>query len=202
MTLRLLCAFAAFTVATAAVAQPAPQTARIRGEIVSVDGDKLSVKRAGTTDTVMIDFKSDVPVGAVKNVPLAGIKPGAFVGIASLPGADGKLVAKEVHVFPEALRGTGEGHHDWDLLPNSSMTNANVDTAVQANNGRELTLSYKGGTKTIAVPADTPVVTFIDATRADVIKGKKVFIVARPTGPGQYAANRVIVEKDGVAPPM
>lgn len=195
-------ALIAAVLSTSAFAQNNPPPSRIRGEIVSVDGDRLVVKRAGTTDTATIEFKSDVAVGAVKNVRLADVKAGAFVGVASLPDADGKLVAKEVLVFPETMHGSGEGHYAWDLLPGSQMTNANVDTAVQATNGRELTLSYKGGTKTIDVPADAPVVTFTDATRADVVKGRKVFVVARSTGPGRYVASRVIVEKDGVAPPM
>lgn len=188
-------------VAGAAFAQPSPQPSRIRGEIASVDGDHLIVHRVNGGDAT-IAFKSDVPVGAVKNVKLADVKPGAFVGAASMPDASGKLIAKEVLVFPEQMRGANEGHYAWDLLPGSQMTNANVDTVVQANDGRELKLSYKGGTKTIVVPADAPVVTFTDATRADVVKGKKVFVIAKPDGPGRYTATRVIVEKDGVVPPM
>ena len=100
------------------------------------------------------------------------------------------------------MRGNGEGHYAWDLLPGSMMTNANVDTAVQSTNGRELTMSYKGGSKVVDVPENVPVVTFSDATRADVLAGKKVFIIAKADGPGKYTAMRVVVEKDGVAPPM
>lgn len=185
----------------AAQTPAAPAPSRLRGEIVSLNGDTLVFHRANA-DNVTIDFKSDVGVGAVKNVKLADLKPNTFVGVASLPGADGKLTAKEVLVFPESMRGNGEGHYAWDLLPGSMMTNANVDTAVQSTNGRELTMSYKGGTKTVLVPEGTPVVTFTEATRADVVAGKKAFIVAKPVEPGKYTALRVIVEKDGVAPPM
>ena len=119
-----------------------------------------------------------------------------------MPGADGKLVAREVHVFPEALRGRGEGHRDWDLLPGSSMTNANVDSVVQGTSGRTLTLSYQGGSKVIDVADGTPVVSYVDATRADVVAGRKVFVIATQTAPGRYLAERITVEKDGVAPPM
>jgi len=192
------------TVSVAAFAQTpgsAPAPSRIRGEIVSVNGDVLVVHRANA-DNVTISFKPETPVGAVKNVKLTEIKAGAYVGAASLPGPDGKLTAREVLVFPEAMRGTGDGHYAWDLLPGSMMTNANVDTIVEASSGRELTLSYKGGTKVVTVPEGAPVVTFTDATRSDVVAGKKVFIVASMTGPGHYDARRVIVEKDGVAPPM
>jgi len=201
--LLLASALATSTLAGAAFAQTpaAPAPSRLRGEIVSLTGDTLVFHRANA-DNVTIDFKSDVQVGAVKNVKLADIKPNTFVGVASLPGADGKLTAKEVLVFPETMRGSGEGHYAWDLLPGSMMTNANVDTAVQSTSGRELTMSYKGGTKTVLVPEGVPVVTFTEATRADVVAGKKAFIVAKPVEPGKYTALRVIVEKDGVAPPM
>lgn len=198
----LAAALVSSTLAGAAIAAtPAAAPSRLRGEIVSLNGDTLVLHRANTAN-VTIDFKSDVAVGAVKNVKLADIKANTFVGVASLPGADGKLTAKEVLVFPETMRGSGEGHYAWDLLPGSMMTNANVDTAVQSTNGRELTMSYKGGTKTVLVPEGVPVVTFTDATRADVVAGRKAFIVAKMVEPGKYTAMRVIVEKDGVVPPM
>ena len=107
-------------------------------------------RRSG--DTVTIDVKSSVPVSAVKNIKLADIKPGSFVGTAATTGTDGKLTATEVLVFPEAARGTGEGHYAWDLGPNSSMTNANVDSVVEGTSGRDLKLSYKGGSNSVTVP--------------------------------------------------
>jgi len=180
---------------------PAGPPSRIRGEIVSSNGDVLVVHRTNA-DNVTIDFKPETPVGAVKNVKLADVKAGAYVGAASVPGPDGKLTAREVLVFPESMRGSGDGHYAWDLLPGSMMTNANVDTIVQGSSGRELTLSYKGGTKVVTVPDNAPVVTFTDATRSDVVAGKKVFIIASMTAPGHYEARRVVVEKNGVAPPM
>lgn len=208
MSYRLRTTFVAAALATvtaslagAAFAQAPAAPSRIRGEIVSLNGDTLVVHRANA-DNVTIDFKPEVPVGAVKNVKLADIKPGDYVGAASTPGADGKLTAREVLVFPEAMRGTGDGHYAWDLAPNTMMTNANVDTVVQSTKGRELTMSYKGGSKTVVVPENAPVVTFTEAKRSDVVAGKKVFIIAKPDGPGKYTATRVVVEKDGVAPPM
>jgi hypothetical protein len=200
--LRGLAVAAALAAAGAAQAQAqSPAPVRIRGEIVSVAADHLVVHRTNA-DNVTIDLKADTPVGAVRNVPLADLKPGSYVGVASLPDADGRQVAREVLVFPEAMRGAGDGHYDWDLMPGSKMTNANVDAVVKASNARELTLTYKTGTKTISVPEGTPVVTFADATRADVVAGKKVFVNATPAGPGKYEARRIVVEKDGVVPPM
>lgn len=184
-----------------AFAQDAPAPTRIRGDIVAVDKTTLTVKRRGTGDIVKIALASDVNVGAVKNIKLADIKKDAFIGTATETGADGTLTALEVLVFPEAARGTGEGHYAWDLLPGSMMTNANVDTVANGVKGRVLTLSYKGGSKEVTVPDATPVVTFAPGMRSDLIVGKKVFVVA--TGPStSYTATRVVVEKDGVVPPM
>ncbi len=183
------------------VAVAAAPPVRLRGEIVSVSGPTMVVHRTNADD-VTITLRDDTGVGAVRNVDLADVKPGAYVGAASVPDADGRLVAREVLVFPEAMRGSSEGHYDWDLLPGSKMTNASVDAVVSRNDGRELTLNYKTGTKTIVVPPGTPVVTFADATRADLKPGRKVFVLAVGIGPGTYEGRRVIVEKDGVAPPM
>ncbi|PXW22933.1 hypothetical protein [Paraburkholderia caballeronis] len=200
--LKLGVTFAALAFAGAALAQtPAAKPARIRGEIVSLDGDVLKVHRR-SGDTVSIDLKPSVAVSAVKAIQLSDIKPGTFIGTAATTGTDGKMTATEVVVFPEAARGTGEGHYAWDLGPNSTMTNANVDTVVQSTNGRNLTLSYKGGSNEVTVPPNVPVVTFAPAARTDLTPGKKVFVVATPASQGQYTAQRVVVEKDGVAPPM
>ncbi|HEY4072266.1 MAG TPA: hypothetical protein VGM52_04095 [Herbaspirillum sp.] len=192
---------AAALISSTAAYAAAPKPTRIRGEIVSVDATSLTVHRR-SGDTVKIAIKPDQAVGAVKNLKLADIEKGAFIGTATKPAPPGgKLVAIEVLVFPEAARGTGEGHYAWDLLPGSSMTNANVDTVMTGVNGRTLQLSYKGGSKEVLVPENTPVVTLAPATRADLIAGKKVFVVA--DGPAtNLAAARIVVEKDGVVPPM
>jgi hypothetical protein len=200
--LKLGVTLAALAFAGVALAQtPAGKPSRIRGEIVSLDGDVLKVHRR-SGDTVPIDVKPAVSVSAVKLMQLADIKPGSFVGTTTITGTDGKLTATEVHVFPESARGTGEGHYAWDLGPNSMMTNANVDTAVQGTSGRNLKLSYKGGINEVTVPPNVPVVTFTPAARTDLTAGKKVFVVATATSQGAFVAQRVVVEKDGVAPPM
>jgi hypothetical protein len=189
--------FAGVTLAQTSAVKPE----RIRGEIASFDGQTLKVHRR-TGETVAIDLKPAVTVSALKAIKLSEIKPGLFVGTAATTGADGKLIASEVLVFPEAARGAGEGHYAWDLGPNSTMTNANVDAVVEGTHGRELALSYKGGSNTVTVPDNVPVVTFAPATRDDLVPGKKVFVVATPTEQGGFEALRLVVEKDGVAPPM
>ncbi|MGN6319176.1 hypothetical protein [Trinickia sp.] len=202
MSFRINLAVGALAVsfASAAFAQGADKPTRIRGDIVSVSGDTLTVHRR-SGDTVKIALKADTPVTALKNIKLQDIKPGEFVGTAAMTGVDGKLTATEVLVFPEAARGTGEGHYAWDLGSNSTMTNANVDQVVQGTNGRDLKLSYKGGSNAVTVPENVPIVTFAPATHDDLKAGKQVFVVASHAG-ADYAAQRIVVEKDGVKPPM
>ncbi len=199
--MRSLALLFACLVAGPALAQSSPSPSRIRGEVVSVSGDTLVVHRTNA-DNVTIAFRPDTPVSAVRALKLSDIRAGCFVGVTSVPGPSGKAVAREVHVFPESMRGQGEGDRSWDLLPGSSMTNANVDTIAQAVAGRELKMSYRGGSKVIVVPESAPVVTFAEATHADVAKGRKIFVIADASAPGRYTALRAIVEKDGVAPPM
>jgi hypothetical protein len=200
--LKLGITLAALAFTGVALAQtPAAKPSRIRGEIVSLDGDVLKVHRR-SGDTVSIELKPTIAVSAVKAMQLSDIKPGSFVGTAATTGTDGKLTATEVLVFPESARGSGEGHYAWDLGPNSTMTNANVDTVVQGTSGRNLKLSYKGGSNEVTVPPNVPVVTFTPAARTDLTAGKKVFVVATAASQGAFVAQRVVVEKDGVAPPM
>ncbi|WP_347558193.1 DUF5666 domain-containing protein [Robbsia sp. KACC 23696] len=187
-----------------ASAQASAQTAkpsRIRGAITAVSPTELTVHR-NSGDDVKIMITDKTPVGAFKNIKLSDIKAGSFIGTAATTGTDGKLTAREVVVFPESARGQGEGHYDWDLGANSTMTNGNVDAELKAANGRNLTVSYKGGTSQIVVPDNVPVVTFAPATHADLLAGKKVFVVATKGSDGMWTATRVAVEKDGVAPPM
>ncbi|WNC93983.1 hypothetical protein RI103_24710 [Paraburkholderia sp. FT54] len=200
--LKLGVTLATLTFASVVLAQtPAAKPSRIRGDIVSLDGDVLKVHRR-SGDTVSIELKPAVAVSAVKAMQLSDIKPGSFVGTAATTGTDGKLTATEVVVFPESARGSGEGHYAWDLGPNSTMTNANVDTVVQGTSGRNLKLSYKGGNNEVTVPPNVPIVTFTPAARTDLTPGKKVFVVATAAAQGAFVAQRVVVEKDGVAPPM
>ncbi|MFM0125756.1 hypothetical protein P0D73_44200 [Paraburkholderia sp. RL18-101-BIB-B] len=204
MSIRLKLGVTLATLAFASVVlaqTPTAKPSRIRGDIVSLDGDVLKVHRR-SGDTVSIELKSTVAVSAVKAMELSDIKPGSFVGTAATTGTDGKLTATEVVVFPESARGSGEGHYAWDLGPNSTMTNANVDTVVQGTSGRNLKLSYKGGNNEVTVPPNVPIVTFTPAARTDLTAGKKVFVVATPASQGAFVAQRVVVEKDGVAPPM
>lgn len=173
---------------------------RIRGEIAAVDATSLTVRRQDGA-TVRIATRPDLAVTALKNIPLSDIKPGSFIGTASRTTPGGERVATEVHVFPESARGTGEGDRPWDVGPGGMMTNGNVDTVVKGVDGRKLTVSYKGGTRQVTVPEGVPVVTPVPATHADLLVGKRVFLMASGS-PSNLSTGRVTVEKDGVVPPM
>ena len=172
---------------------------RIRGDIVSFSGETLIVHRK-SGDNAKIDVKPDVGVSAFKAAKLSDAKVGTYVGTPAITGNDGKQVATALIVFPEAARGTAEGHFAYDFGPASTMTNANVDSVVTGTKGRELSLSFKGGTTAVTVPENVPVVTPIPATRADLVPGKKVFLVVTPGAGGVYDAHVLFVEKDGMVP--
>jgi hypothetical protein len=193
-------ALAACLCAAAAVAQTAPPT-RIRGTIAALDGQTMTVTtREGAK--VDVTLNDPVTVATVKRFDLADIKPTTYVGIATRTAANGDQQALEVLVFPEAMRGAGEGHYPWDLEPGSMMTNGTVTGTVEAKSGRELALSFKGGTEKIVVPPGTPIVTFAPAEKADLKPGAPVMLGATKNAEGKLAASRVTVGKDGVAPPM
>lgn len=191
---------AALAFSSASFAQtPEVKPERIRGDIVSFKGEILTVHR-NSGDTVAIDVKPEIGVSAFKPAKLADAKVGTYVGTPALTGSDGKLTATSMIVFPEAARGTAEGHFAYDFGPKSTMTNANVVSVVTGASGRELNLSYKGGSSTVTVPKNVSVVTPVPASTADLAVGKKVFVVVTPGANGVYDAHVLFVEKDGVAP--
>lgn len=201
MPLRLIgLVLAAGLCAGAALAQNAPPT-RIRGSIAALNGQTLSVDtREGSKVDVLLN--DPLTVATLKRVDLAAIKPDIYVGIATRTAANGEQDAIEVVVFPEAMRGAGEGHYPWDLEPGSMMTNGNVTGTVDAKSGRELSVSFKNGSEKIVVPPGVPIVTFAPAARSDLKPGAKVMFGATKNAEGKLAASRVTVETNGVAPPM
>jgi hypothetical protein len=179
----------------------AAETVHVRGTVASLNGSTLAVKtREGPTEAVAL--KPGSKVMGVVAASLADIKPGDFVGVASLPRAAGGDGAVEVLVFPAAMKGTGEGSYPWDLKPKSTMTNATVTNAVKDVEGRTLTLAYKGGERKISVAESTPIVTFAPATEADLKPGAAVFVPAQRGADGALSAGFVAVGTKGVAPPM
>ena len=182
-----------------AAAQTTP--ARLRGAITAIDGKTVTIAtREGAAAVVKLADNWTVTLVVPAN--LADIKPGTFVGVASL-GSDADRTALEVLVFPDAMKGSNEGHYPWDLQPNSMMTNATVSTVSGAPDGQSLKLDYKGGgTQTIKVKPGTPIVTFQPGDRADAKVGAKVFVGAQKAADGSMTAGRLNVGKDGLTPPM
>jgi hypothetical protein len=180
----------------------AAESVRVRGTVVGLDGSTLTVTtREGPN--AALTLKPGWKVAGVAKASVEDIKPGDFVGIASLPTTSGGDGAIEVLVFPPALKGTGEGNYPWDLKPKSSMTNATVTNAVKGVDGRTLNLSYSGGKeKKIAIPDGVPIVTFGPATEADLKPGATVFVPAQKGDDGVLAAGFVVVGTNGVDPPM
>jgi hypothetical protein len=174
---------------------------RVRGTVESLNGNMLLVKtREGNDATIML--KDGWKVSSVAKASVGDIKTGDFVGIASLPMAEGGDGALEVLIFPAAMKGTGEGSYAWDLKPNSSMTNATVANAVKSVDGQTVTVTYKGKEKQISVPAGTPVVTFAPAVEADLKNGATVFVPSEKAADGTFTSSRVVVGTNGVQPPM
>ena len=183
-----------------AFAQPAPAPMRLRGTIEKIDPATMVIKeRNGETMTLAI--ADTFTVSEVLPVDPSAIQSGAFVGTAAVTGADGTLSALEVLVFPEAARGTGEGHSPWDLQPGSTMTNATVTNVAPGATGRTMTLRYKDGEKTIVVPDGIPVVTIKPADRSLLVPGAKVFVFAQMRN-GQPTALRATAGRNGFTPPM
>ena len=189
----------AFIAAATAMAQSPPT--RLRGSIAANDGKTVTIAtREGTQ--VPVKLADNWSVMLVSPVTMADIKENSFVGIASMKGPDGTLNALEVLVFPEAARGSNEGHYPWDLQPESMMTNATVSTVAAAPDGQTLTLKYKDGTQNIKVKPGTPIVTFAPGDKADAKVGAKVFLGATKGADGSLTAGRLLVGKDGLTPPM
>ena len=177
---------------TAALAQ-APT--RVRGAITALVGDVLSVKSREGKD-LKLHLASNVGVTTAKSTTLNDLK-GKYVGVTAVQ-KDGKMTALEVHAIPPQAK---PGHFPWDLAPNSTMTNANLDGIAQASGGNEITLNYQGGSQKVIVPPGTPIVTFEPGSRADLKAGETIWTNARQEADGKILVERINVSKDGVKPP-
>jgi len=203
MALGRIALVAAFTLAVApALAKATPLvTARATIETISADGATLGVRtRAAEEQTVHLGPKTRFVL--VVPATLADVKPGTFVGVAAVPGEGAELKAMEVHIFPEAMRGSGEGFRPFDLAPKSSMTNGNISARVNAATGPKLTVTYKGGEQTIVVGPKTPIVALQPGARTDLKKGGAIIARGPKQDDGSIDAAFVLIGKDGLVPPM
>jgi hypothetical protein len=186
-------------VSTSALADGTP--VRVRGSVVSLDGSKLVVHAKDGKD-VTVSLADNFAALAVVKSSMADIKEGTFIGTATVTQPDSTLRSLEVVVFPDKMRGTGEGHYPWDLGSSSMMTNATVANAVKGVEGQTVTVTYKGGEKKIDIPANVPVVALVPATKEEIKPGAVVFVPTQRQPDGSLNGGAVLFGKDGVIPPM
>ena len=190
-------AFIAFAPPVAAQDQPV----RVRGTIERVD-ENLYIVKARNGSELKIKLADNAMVVALIKSSLADVKQGSYIGVSGLPQADGSQKCLEIHIFPEAMRGTGDGHRPWDLQPSSTMTNGAVDQTSASADGQVLTLKYKDGEKKVIVGADCPIVSYLPGDKSELKPGAAIFISAATKQPdGTLLTPRVNVGR-GVAPPM
>lgn len=201
LTRRLMLASAALTAAApAAFAQAAPPV-RVRGTITSVNAGTISVKTKSGQDTT-IKLGDKTTYGWIAPIALSAVKKGAYIGTAAVNEPDGSVRALEIHVFPEAMRGAGEGYRGWDLGADTSMTNGTIGD-VTGTDGNTLHVSYKGGEKIVHIPPGIPIVTFEPATATEILKaGMHVLATVQEASDGTQTALSVRGGKDGSVPPM
>jgi hypothetical protein len=186
--------------ASSAWAQETPPI-RVRGIIERIEGPIYVVKARDGAE-LRLTLADNAQIAGVIKASLSDIKQNSFVGVTAMPQHDGSLTAVEVHIFPEAMRGTGEGHYPWDLRPQSTMTNANVEQIGSAANGQILTMKYKDGEKEIIVAANTVIVSYVPGDKSDIKPGAKVFVVAIKQADGTLQGRAWRIGRDGLTPPM
>lgn len=182
-------------------AQAQTPSVRVAGTVGKLDGDTLTVDtKDGTRATVTL--ADNAAIYGVEKRTLADIKPGDFVASGGIKGTDGKIHAVEVRIFPEPLRGTGEGQRPWAAKPDGMMTNATVGTVTQSPDGGVIHVTYKDGESDYLVSPDVPIVAYVVADRGLLKPGAAVLIFAQKQADGSLSTARVTAEKDGVKPPM
>jgi hypothetical protein len=194
------------------------QTAqRIAGDVIRYSAGVLELRTASGAQQA-VDVKDGTRVSVRAASDISEVQPGRFIGVTAAPGADGALVASEIHIFPENMRGTGEGHRPMtgantmtnatvssvarNRASSSSMTNATVAGVAGANNEVKLMLTYNGGEKTIVVPRETPVMTTDVGNPSMLVPGAHVIVYGANSPDGRLAAERISVGKEGYVPPI
>jgi hypothetical protein len=184
---------------TAAVQAQSPTT-RIRGEVEKAEGDTLMVKTVDGA-SAKIALASGYSVGGVVKATAADIKKGGFVGVGARPQPDGSLLAVQVFIFPEAMRGTGEGHRPWGVLPDSTMTNATVSETVSRVDGANVMLAYPGGEQKATITPDANIIMAAPAEMSELVAGAQVAMTATRQADGSFSASRVTIAKSGARLP-
>jgi hypothetical protein len=179
-----------------------PQTVRLRGTIEAIDGPTLTIKtRHG--DVVKVRLADNARASAIVKASVADLKPNTYIGVTSVPAPDGSDKAIAVHIFPEERRGTAEGRMNWDLLPESKMTNGAVNLQVQGVQGGIMTVTYKGQESKIALAPETAIVAFVAGDRSELKPGTQIIIFAATRNEdGTLQAPAITYGSNGLTPPM
>jgi hypothetical protein len=195
-------ALATFLLALPSFAQQG-QPVRIRGAIESFDGTNLNIKsRSG--ETLKVRLAGNPRVSAIVKASAADLKPNTYIGVTSVPAGDGSEKAVAVHIFPEERRGTAEGRMNWDLLPDSKMTNGALNLLqVQGVQGGIMSVTYKGQEAKIALTPETKIVAFTGGDKSELKPGAQIIIFAAVRGEdGTLEAPAISYGRDGLTPPM
>jgi hypothetical protein len=184
----------------ASCAAATAQTVRVRGTIEKVDGNVLSLKSSDGTE-LKLTLTGKAMIVALVKASMADIEEGTFLGSAAMPQPDGSQRALEVHIFPEQMRGTGEGHRPYAPVPSGTMTNGTASRAIVTGvDGMTIMVKYKGGEKKIVVPPNTPIVRYEIGGQGDLRPGARVTVSAATRPDGTLEANRINVGRDDVVP--
>jgi hypothetical protein len=193
-------AVSSFALISFALPASAQDTVRIRGTVERIEGQIFVVKNRDGSEVKLTVTDNPLFVVIVPG-KMSDIKPGMYVGSAGMMQEDGTQKAIEVHIFPESMRGTGDGHYDWDLLPKSKMTNGNVEQAVTGVDGPLLSVKYKDGEKKLVVTPQTVVVTYEMGKREEIVPGTKIFIsAAKKQADGTVQTPRITYGRNGAGP--
>jgi hypothetical protein len=176
--------------AQSAPANPFADMVRFGGTVASASGNNFVVHSQDGSDLKLtLPDKPNIMVSNKGTV--ADLAAGKFVGCTAVKRSDNLLHATECHIFPESMRGMGEGHNPMGP-PNTTMTNGNVATiangqvasASGTGAGTTLHVTYKGGQQTIQVGPDTQITKIAAGTPAMVKPGVKVMGAAKPAADG------------------
>ena len=196
-------AFAAALVVSSALAQK-PETVSVKGKIASVEGSTIVIDQAKGAGQAKVALTGKAVIMTVGTATLKDITPGSFIGVGAMPQADGTQKAIRVMIFPEAQRGTGEGHYPWKAptaKPGSTMTNATVDTTVSGVEGQVLTVKYKGGTQKIIIGPDAEILANIPGSASDLKAGANIAVpAANKAADGSLSTARVNIGRGNFVP--